>query len=225
MDKKKIVIIPAILVAVIAVGIFASIYAQKASPGLQVHPSNFELTVTPGQPTTETVYLENRTNQTVPIKVALRNFNALGEEGAVNLTTGDSSYSLAKWITVSPENASIPPQSQQKFTFTITPPFNAEPGGHYGSVVFATVPSSLNKTGAALSQEVASLILATVPGNVTENAHVESFAPEKPFYEFGPTTIDMRVKNFGQVHIQPKGQVLIKGTFGDTYTVNFQPYN
>jgi len=226
MNKKKLVIIPLLFVAAIAIGIFATIHAQKVTPGLQVHPSNFEVTLQPGQPITETVYLENRTDQTMPIKVGLKNFTAQGEEGAVNLTSEDTTYSLAKWITVSPSTATIAPHAQQKFTFTITPPANAEPGGHYGSVVFATNPEkNVKGTGAVLSEEVASLILAHVPGNVTENASVESFAPEKSFYEFGPVTMDMRVKNAGQVHIQPKGQVLIKGTFGDTYTVNLQPYN
>jgi WxL interacting protein linking bacterial and host surfaces len=223
--KRKLVIIPLLVFAVFAVGIFFSIYAQKATPGLQVYPSNFDLTVTPGQTTTETVYLNNRTNQPVPVKAELRNFTALGEEGAVNLTTEDTSYSLAKWINVSPANATVAPQSTQKFTFTISPPFNAEPGGHYGSVVFATVPGSLNKTGATLSEEVASLILARVPGNTIENARVLSFDPQKNFYQFGPVTVDMRVKNLGQVHIQPSGQILIKGTLGDQYVVNLQPYN
>lgn len=226
MDKKKLVIIPAFFVAVIAIGVFATIHAQKASPGLQVHPSNFEVTLQPGQPTTETVYLENRTDQTLPIKVGLKNFTAQGEEGAVNLTSEDTTYALAKWITVSPTTATIAPHEQQKFTFTVTAPTNAEPGGHYGSLVFATTPDkNVNGTGAVLSEEVASLILAHIPGNVTENASVESFAPEKNFYEFGPVTMDMRVKNSGQIHIQPKGQALIKGTLGDTYTVDLQPYN
>ena len=223
--KKKLVIIPLLLVAVLGAGLFFSIQAQKVTPGLQVHPDHFELTIQPGVATTQTVYLENRTNQPVSIKVGLRNFTALGEEGAPNLTTEDTTYALAKWITVTPSEATIDPNSSQQFTYTINPPYNAEPGGHYGAIVFATVPSALNKTGAALSQEVTSLILATVPGNVEENASVESFSPDKKFYEFGPVTLNARVKDSGQVHIQPQGQALIKGTFGDTYTVNLQPYN
>jgi hypothetical protein len=224
--KKLVIIIPLLLIAVVAVGFSVSIYAQRVSPGLQVHPSNFDLTVQPGSPTTETIYLENRTNQAVPIRVELRNFTAQGEEGGVNLTTTDTTYSLAKWIDVSPETATIPPQSEQAFTVTITPPLDAEPGGHYGSVVFATTPiPNKSGTGAALSEEIASLILARVPGNAAENATVTSFTTDKNFYEFGPVTFNARVSNEGQVHIQPLGQVLVKGQFGDTYTVDLQPYN
>ncbi len=68
-----------------------------------------------------------------------------------------------------------------------------------------------NGTGAALSEEVAALILARIPGATTEDAQVLSFSPEKNFYEFGPVTLDLRVHNSGQLHIQPQGQALIKG--------------
>src|SRR6266568_24955 len=225
-DKKKLVIVPLFLFAAIAAGIFFTINAQKTTPGLQVHPDNFDLTIQPGVPTTQTVYLVNRTDQTVPIRIDLRNFTAQGEEGAPNITTEDTTYALAKWVTVSPATASIAPNDSQKFTFTINAPNNAEPGGHYGAIIFATTPTNaLNKTGAVLSEEVTSLILARVPGNVTESATTESFTTEKNFYEFCPVKFEARVKNEGVVHIQPQGQVLVKGQFGDTYTVNLQPYN
>jgi hypothetical protein len=224
--RRKLVIIPLFFLAAIAVSIIFTIHAQRVNPGLQVHPSNFDVTIQPGVPTTQTVYLENHTDNPVPIKVNLRNFTAQGVEGGVNLTADDTTYSLAKWISVTPETAVIPANSNQQFTFTITAPVNAEPGGHYGSIVFATDPSQkVTGTGAALSQQVASLILARVPGPVVEDASVTSFNTDKNFYEFGPVTFIALVKNDGGVHIQPQGEVLVKGTFGDTYNVNLTPYN
>jgi hypothetical protein len=224
--NKRLVILPLVLITAVAVSYFVSSYAQQTTPGLQVHPSNFDIALTPGSPTTETIYLVNRTKNPEPIKVDLRNFTAQGVEGGVNLTTQDTTYSLASWISVSPETAVVQPNQSQAFTITITPPANAEPGGHYGSVVFATDPSQkVNGTGAVLSEEVASLILARIPGNVTEQANVVSFTPAKNFYEFGPVTFNTMVKNTGGVHIQPQGEVVVKGTFGDTYNVALQPYN
>lgn len=201
------------------------LYAQDRIPALIVHPSNFDITYQ-NTPTTETVTLDNTTNQTLTIQTSLRNFTANGEEGAVTLTNEDTGYSLAKWIEVTPSTVTLPARSSQNFTFTITPPPNAEPGGHYGSIIFSTVPTPNAKgTGAAVSEQVASLILYTIPGNTNEDAIVESFNPDKPFYQFGPVTFSLRVKNLGQVHIQPLGQILVKGTFGDEYVVNLQPYN
>ncbi len=78
-----------------------------------MHPSNFDITIHQVRQQLRTVYLENRTNQSVPITVDLRNFTAQGEEGAVDLTTEDTTYSLAKWITVSPTIATIQPNESQ----------------------------------------------------------------------------------------------------------------
>ena len=214
------------LVFFILIGVFFVSKAQQTTNSLQVHPSNFDLTIQPGQPTTEIIYLENRTDQNVPIKVDLRNFTALGEEGSVNLTTENTTYSLAAWMNVSPATNTISPHATGKFTVTIKPPFNAEPGGHFGSVVFATMPpKDLKKTGALLSQEIASLFLVRIPGNTEEKAVIESFDTDKQFYEFGPVNFLIRVRNEGQVHIQPAGSIIIKGTFGDHYEVPLDRYN
>jgi hypothetical protein len=212
-------------IALVAISVYSfQLYAQERTPALIVHPSNFEITYQ-NSPTTETVTLDNTTNQNLTIQAELRNFTAQGEEGGVNLTQQDTGYSLANWIRVTPNTVTVPARSSQDFTFTITPPANAEPGGHYGSIVFGTIPGTTKGTGAAVSEQVASLILYTIPGNTTENADVESFATDKPFYQFGPVNFSLRVKDLGQVHIQPLGQILIKGSFGDQYVVNLQPYN
>ena len=204
-----------------------SIYAQNAPAGLVVHPSNFDLIGSANTPVTQTVTLDNKTDKQQEIRVDLRNFTPSGEEGAVSLTNEDTNYSLAKWIKVTPSKVTIPAHSSSDFSFTVTPPTNAEAGGHFGSIVFATIPNANVKgnVGAALSQEVASLVLFKIPGNVEERAVVESFTTDRNFYEFGPVTFVNRVRNLGGVHIQPVGQIVVKGTFGDSYIVNVDPRN
>ena len=104
--------------------------------------------------------------------------------------------------------------------------YNAEPGGHFGSIVFATVPTPSTKgIGAALSEQIASLILLEIPGNVKEQAEAVSFNTEKPFYEFGPVTFLTRVRNDGDIHIQPSGAILVKGPFGQEFNVPIEQVN
>jgi P pilus assembly chaperone PapD len=205
---------------------FAIIHAQQANNGLRVSPTNFNLNLTPGQATTNTITVDNMTDQTVDIQTLLRNFTAQGEEGGVNLTAQDTTFSLADWITVTPQSAVIAPGDSQAFTFTINPPLNAEPGGHFGSIVFATIPPpSAKGVGAALSEQIASLILAEIPGNVKEQASVISFTTDKNFYEFGPVNFIARVENTGSVHIQPSGEVEVTGMFGQHFDVPVENLN
>lgn len=227
--KKRIIstsIVLLILASATALG-FNYIRAQTPPPALVVHPSNLDLTLKPGSPITGVIYVMNTTHNAMTIKTSLRNFTAQGEEGGVDITTNNTPFSLASWITVSPDKIEIPAGKEVAFTYTISPPENAEPGGHFGSVVFATVPSTTSAGGAgsAVSEEIASLILAKIPGNTKESAHVESFSANKSFYEFGPVTFTMRVKNNSDVHIQPFGAIQITNMLGEKMDAPILPTN
>jgi hypothetical protein len=212
-----------VLVALILLSstlIFTVIHAQKATGGIAVHPSNFDIVGQQNQKSTGSVTVDNLTDQPIQIAVDLRNFTAQGEEGSVSLTKEDTTYSLAKWIKIDPPTVTINAHGSQNFAFIIDVPKNAEPGGHFGSIVFTTVPSkNLNGSGASLSQEVASLILFKIPGDTKEQAVLESFATDKSFYEFGPVTFESRVRNESKVHIAPAGSIVVKGWFGQKFIV------
>jgi len=224
--KYKKTLILAIFFITLSTFVYTTIQAQKTAGGLAVHPSNFDITAVANKNSTGVITVDNLTDQPMQIIVDLRNFTAQGEEGSVNLTAEDTTYSLAKWIKVTPTTIKINAHSSQNFTFTIDVPKNAEPGGHFGSVVFATVPSKdLKGSGATLSQEVASLILFKIPGDTKEKAVLESFTTDKSFYEFGPVMFDARVKNEGGVHIAPMGSVLVKGWFGQKFIVPLEMRN
>jgi hypothetical protein len=224
--KFKRILLPAALVLILFLVLFTSIRAQKATEGIAVHPSNFDITAVPGKNSGGTITVDNLTSQPFQIAVDLRNFTAQGEEGSVSLTKEDTTYSLAKWIKVTPSAVTIKAHESQSFNFTIEVPKNAEPGGHFGSIVFTTVPTKdLNGSGAVLSREVASLILFKIPGATKEQASLESFTTDKSFYEFGPVTFAARVKNEGSVHIAPIGSIVVKGWFGQKFIVPLETLN
>ena len=223
--RKKIAFIVSFVALVAAVVALNVLRAQTNPPALVVHPSNLEINLTPGSATTGTIFVMNTTKKTLTIQTELRNFTAQGEQGAVTLTTEDIPFSLASWIKVEPVKADIPAGKEVAFKYIIIPPNNAEPGGHFGSVVFATVPSAVGNTGSAISQEVASLILGKIPGDAKEDAVLESISTDKPFYEFGPVQFTLRVKNQGGVHIQPFGAVEVTDMLGRKFDVPLDPTN
>ena len=219
--------IPVVLFAVALLGFVAyQLHAQSTPKGFLVTPSNFELSITQGQTVTKTVRFINQSTNDTSVTVDTRNFTAQGEEGSINLTEDDTTYSLAKWITVTPPEFSVPAGKTKEVTFTLTVPENAEAGGHFGSLIFSTGgKTNPNDSGAAVAQEIASLILVKVPGDVVEDASVESFKTNSMFYEFGPVEFSTRVKNNGGVHIKPTGDILITDMFGHKMTVPFNGSN
>lgn len=222
--KKRLLIIASVSLSLFFVSmLLQKIQAQKDAPGILVHPSNISMTLLPGKASSGIITLENTTNEPLHIGVVIKNFTAQGEEGAVSLTNEDTSYSLAKWIHVTPMTAIISEHGSQKFSYTVISPLDAEPGGHFGSVIFGTIPSpNVQQTGAAISQQVASLFLGTIPGEVQERATIDSFTPDKNFYENGPVQLSIRVKNSGQIHIIPEGEIVVVDMFGHKTYLPFQ---
>lgn len=196
---------------------FHSALAQSPTPnlGLTLTPPTFEITGNPGEIIANTIRLDNTNDYPVNLAVDHRNFTAQGEEGSVDLTPGSTPYSLASWISVSPDSATIPAGGSRTFSYRVAIPLNAEPGGHFGSLVFRTIPgATLTGSGATLAQEIGSLILLKVSGATTQDARIVDFAPTQSIFEYGPVTLSARVENLGNTHIKPSGTITITNIWG-----------
>lgn len=181
---------------------------------LSVSPPVFELSANPGDKLENVIRVSNPHEDPLRVSVDTRNFVAVGEGGSVGLTEEETSYSLASWISVSPTESEIPAKSSRYFNVQTKVPLNAEPGGHFGSVVFKTGGGTVQQTGAAVTQELGALFLLRVSGKVTEEGRIESFSPVKNFWEYGPVYFDLRVGNKGNVHIKPQGKITITNLLG-----------
>lgn len=193
------------------------IKAQDAANSitLGISPQLLEITANPGEVFTNTFRLTNASSSSLAIRTVPKNFTPFGEEGSVSLTEEETTYSIAQWISVSPTTVTIPSSKTQDFEVTINVPSDAEPGSHFGSVVFKTIPPEDDAAVALVSQEIAPVILVKIAGDVTESADIEDFVSTKSFWSNEPT-VDLvsRIKNNGNVHFKPTGQIVIKNMFG-----------
>ena len=180
---------------------------------LSVSPQVFEISADPGDSVSESFRIVNGTDVDLTLTVTPKNFTAEGEEGGVNLTEEETSFSLASWINVNPTLVTVPARGSQDFDFVINLPTNAEPGSALGSIIVQTEPVDLDGSGAAVSQEIGPLILVSVSGDIVEAAEIASFTTDS-FWESGPITLETRVTNNGNVHFKPAGTIEIKNMFG-----------
>lgn len=192
--------------------------AQQAQVTISVSPTVFELSANPGDSLSNSFRIINGTDQELTLQATPKNFTAAGEEGAVDLTEDETTFSLASWIKVEPAQVIIPARGSQTFDFTIDVPPNAEPGGHFGSVIVKTQPIAIDASGAAVSQEAGPLILVSVAGDINQSGQIVGFAPTKTFWETGPISLETRVENQGNVHFKPSGTIVIKNLFGRQVT-------
>ncbi len=186
---------------------------ESVSQSLSVSPLTFELTANPGTSLTNKIKVSNPSNKPVNIRMSVEDFKPAGETGSVIITEDENyTYSLAQWISVDPVEFTLPPLGQQVVNFTIKVPPQAEPGGHYGSILAEVLPGEV-EGGSAIAQKVGVLVLLSVAGEVTERLLVKEFSVPS-FVEKGPVVFLLRFENLGTVHVRPKGFISITNMLG-----------
>ncbi len=189
--------------------------AEQPQTGLAVSPHTFEMSANPGDTLKNSLRVDNLVDVPLEVTVHVRNFSALGEDGAVNLSTEEDEFSLSTWTSVSPAKLVIPARESKTFDYTISIPQNATPGGRFGSIVFQTAPSTLaGGSGFAVSQEIGALVFVKIAGDVAEKASIADFKTIHGINDFGPLDFDIRIKNEGNVHFKPTGTITISDFMG-----------
>ena len=171
-------------VSVLAAPITAPLNTQDQ--GITISPFLVELQVQKGQTQNESVELTNNSNRTLPINITVNDFVPTGENGEenyLNAGQGDPRYSLSSWIHISNSPAVIlKPQGQIEIDYTITPPADADEGGHYGAILFSFISPGAAGTNVQVQQKVGTIILAKL-GKVDEEGTISSFSTDKSFYQ------------------------------------------
>ncbi|MFH1036607.1 MAG: DUF916 domain-containing protein [Patescibacteria group bacterium] len=193
------------------------IFAQQtcAQVSIGISPLVFELTGNPGDVIENQVKIYNPSDNPIGIKMTTEDIAPSGEEGHVIVEAAETeTYSLASWVAVDPGEFTLNPKEEKWVKFTITIPANAEPGGHYGTVIAGPhIVSGLEMTGAAISIRVGTLVLLTVPGVAQEILAVKDFSAPR-YSEYGPVTFDILFENSGTVHVKPTGLITVANWFG-----------
>lgn len=219
--------------AAMIVGAIFMIQSSKAAfkgEGLTISPPILELTLKPGESSNQTIRITNPTEKVVEFYPKVMNFEAKGEGGEPSFyeaTDEAHKYSLARWISFKEPKLALTPEQVVEFKYTISVPSDAEPGGHYGVVFFANEPpkTDTNTSKVSLGSMVGSLVLVRVPGQIIEKAILEEYKPSKNLYFNNNTNILTRIANVGNVHFKPKGDVEIKGWFGEPEKLIFNDQN
>ncbi len=142
---------------------------------LSVSPVSFDFGVNPGATETNVIKVTNSSDSELTLEAKVENILGADENGKVQLTEKETEFSLSSWVTISPARFTLKAKETRTISFAIKVPANAEPGGHYGSVLIGTVASASDTTGSAIVQRVGSLLLIRVAGEARERGTVTQF--------------------------------------------------
>lgn len=199
-----------------------------SAAGLSVIPPREEITVEPDGSASRVIKVRNESKESKTVTVEIKDFIVTDNKGTPTVisSSDDSSnrWAASSWIQISPNNVLLKPGETKNLTLTVMPPANALPGGHYAMALHTPEGiSTMSSTGASIQTQVGTLIYITIPGDINQNALVQSFTAPK-FSEFGPINFSATIKNLSDIHIQPVGAITIKNWFGrETSQLSLQP--
>ncbi|MDD4762045.1 MAG: hypothetical protein PHZ25_03435 [Candidatus Pacebacteria bacterium] len=214
------------LLGYLLIGLFNKASAQSTIP-LVVAPARQTLEADPGKIINFAVRFYNTGTEPVSGSFKVADFIVDDNEGNPSFlegpTTLSNRYAAADWVSLNAEKGTIPGTGMVIVSGKIQIPNNANPGGKYFAVFFepeTSLPSSTSTNTEAKKEEVSSvairiagLVYLKVNGPISEGASITKFSAPG-FLEYGPITITTEIKNAGDYHITPKGQITIKNMFG-----------
>lgn len=195
---------------------------NAARLGITVSPVTDEFSIKPGETIVRHVKVTNPVQQVVTLYPQVLNFttdNENGQPAFYNLNEKNTRYALSDWVKFSKEFIRVAPNENEVVDVTISAPSNAEPGGHYGAVLFSTEPPQVNDDVSQVSVVglIGALMLASVPGDVIQNTTIDSFDAPTVLVN-GPALLSLVFNNAGNLHSKPQGEIKIRNWSGALIT-------
>ena len=184
-----------------------------AADGLSLitSPLPLNLVATPGSTVSAQLKVKNGGSSEENLQVGLMKFSAYGDEGKPRLLDREKNDNYFDWVKFSEDSFKLAPNEWKTITMEISVPEDAA-YGYYYAVTFgrkneekADGPRSTTIVGAS-----ASLVLLEVRvPNAIRDVEVMDFSLAKNVYEFLPVTFNVKVKNKGNIHVAPRGNIFI----------------
>lgn len=186
-----------------------------AATGLTIQPIKIVETLHAGESTSGNILLTNASDGPVDVEISKQDFVPVsGAEGIqfVGRTAGITS--VIDWIKVDGKITTTFEKGQSReISYTITAPPNAEPGSHFGVILFKATPKSEGGASLKIGTQVGVLVLVAIPGNHLQKGRILNFSTEK-FLQSGPVLFSINFENTGTVHFEPRGNIAISNMFG-----------
>lgn len=193
-----------------------AVMAVEATPPseplvLQTSPLPINLQVDPGKSVTTELKVKQTGTAKARLKVGLMKFTAYGEEGKPELKDREPGDDYFDWVKFDKTEFDAPVNVWQTVKMTISTPKSAA-FGYYYAVTFSRVGDDVkrgDRTNSIAGATATLVLLEAVNPNAKRELQLVSFGSKHKVYEFLPAEFDVKLKNSGNVHAVPSGDVFI----------------
>lgn len=184
-----------------------------------VAPTSKVLKMSPGETYSDEIVFWNLSQTGDTYKVFISGFEQIENQPgtAVILTPEDNAkalYSASKWFTVEKELLLLEPNKNTKLKYSITVPKDATKG-EFNAEIFLISQNDYQQQGTAAFTNLAAgtPFLIQIGDEFVENAELLRFTSDKKIYEKVNVKFLTNIKNIGDTHITPTGEIVIENIF------------
>lgn len=189
--------------------------APMTASALTISPPLMEFDARPGDSIVDVVKVSNETDEPLVLIGSVQNFKAMDETGTPEFTLATEPTDLASWIKFDEKEVTLAPGERKSILFTINVPGDAEPGGHFAGILWATGGAPAEGGSAVgLIAKTGTLVLVRIAGEIQETGRIIEFSTGKTSYSYLPVDFNIRFENTGNVHLKPAGEVQIRNMWG-----------
>ena len=177
---------------------------------MTLSPVYIDITTNPGLPASSEFKITNNNNQKEFYKISLVKFKADATGSTISPMDLDKSDEFAHWISFSDNEFSLESNETKTIKFTIAPPKDAALGYYYGVQVGRIKDKKAGTRQTVVSGSVTLPILMEVRSpNAKKELSIVDFSTTNAMYEYLPAEFKVKIKNSGNVHVVPFGDIFI----------------
>lgn len=195
-----------------------AIHAAPLSIGTA--PTSEILNLQPGDKYHGEIVIWNLSDTTTTYDILITGFRQIENQPGTAIFLSEeeeakSLYSAASWIKVDRQEIELVPNRNEKIYYDIIVPEDATKGEYNVIIAFKsqTENQSLIGTGTVSTLASGTPILIKIGKDFVENAELLGFTTDKSFYEFPNVIFTTRIKNLGDTHISPIGEIVLTNMF------------
>lgn len=181
----------------------------KTGINVSISPTFLNLITDPGKAVTSQFTIRNNNNFSENFTIDLAKFE-LQQGGKPVLKPLTKQDGFGEWMTFTEPQFSVAPNQTKTVKFAITPPQGSSLGYYYALIINRTHEGEGVTQGTKISGVPAILTLLEVRStNAKRELQLVDFKTDQFIVEYLPVTFTLNVKNTGNVHIIPHGNIFI----------------
>jgi len=163
------------------------------------------------------VKLYNETDQVLTLEASIEKFVSADESGRAKFLPAQDGDEFINWFILSAGELTLQPKQAAVVPFLIEVPENAAPGGYY-AVIFWRTKNSGQDGQVQITSKVGTLVFLEVKGEIKKQVELLDFTvdPARGLYWGMPLSFSARIKNSGNIHLRPVGEIKIQSLLGSS---------